>query len=150
MSAVHRITVAAAISVIFIVIFTCSIAEAWDLLRASSCPPHKLSTSISAGFSWAFNNLQRFTFGFLLVGCTSLAPMFLFYAFPSSLEEKELPTLHKRDKRVHDFPEAVRHCEDRPFPAHNPSNLLTAELSQLSLGSTSLIKAQLPLNLFLC
>lgn len=117
MSAVHRITVAAAISVIFIVIFTCSIAEAWNFLRASSCPPHKLSTSISPGFSWAFNNLQRFTFRFLLVECTSLAPTSLFYAFPSSPEEKELPTLHKRDKRVHDFPKATRHCEDRPLPA---------------------------------
>lgn len=39
----------------------------WNFLRGPSCPPCKLSTSTLTAFSRAFNNLQGFTFRFLLL-----------------------------------------------------------------------------------
>lgn len=85
-------------------------AAQWSL-QASSCPPHRPHTSALAGFSWAFNNLQRFAFTFppLLV-----PPLHYFFCstLPSRLEEKQLPASAQKRQGNRRFPRGSETLRD--------------------------------------
>lgn len=149
MSAVHRTTVAAAISVIFIVIFTCSIAEAWNFFRPQAVHHTNSAPAFHQDFLGPLTTCKDLPLDFCSLSV--LLPGTHVSVLRISLQpwRKGIANSARKRQKGTWLPKATRHCEDRPS-CPNPSHLLTAELSQLSLGSTSLINAQLPLNLFPC